>query len=176
MSLYISCGLTHVPRDDFAGYVSFIHSLAQAIARSTGEQVHYALRDTDPQLAQKPPRDKPALCYLWDRELVENSDLVVADATYPAIGLGIELQIATAKGLPIVLCYNASARFKAPQVTYLNPDKSEHTLQVGEGYVSLMALGLPSVFRVVPYTDPQEGAASIVEAVQLLIRPQPANG
>jgi hypothetical protein len=56
-------------------------------------------------------------------------------------GLGIQLQIAESNGTPIILCFRDFGSNKVETVSYENPDHSRHTLQVGEGFVTLMALG-----------------------------------
>lgn len=55
-------------------------------------------------------------------------------------------------------------------IDYENPDHSRHALQIGEGYVSLMALGLPTVFSVISYNSDEEGSSNVLKAVQLLER------
>ena len=102
MRIYIACGLTHVPRDKFQEYVRFIHTLARELEGS-GVEVRYALKDSDPRLADRPVTDRARLCYVWDREMVEWADALIAEASYSSTGLGIELQIAAHKGNPIVL-------------------------------------------------------------------------
>ena len=168
MNVYIGCALTAVPRDSFQQFAAFIHQLAQALRSSGCETVKYALIDSDPQLAEKPPEQRARLCYLWDHEMVEQADAIVVDATFPSIGIGIELQLAAAKGIPVVLSFNRAPRNRLPPVQYENPDHSKHQLQIGEGFVSLMALGIPTIFRVIDYNNMTDGIAAIVEAVSLL--------
>jgi nucleoside 2-deoxyribosyltransferase len=170
MNIYIACGLSHVPREDFREYVAFIHGLAKQLRKIGNASVRYALQDSDPQLAAKPTDERARLCYLWDREMVEWADVVVAETTYPSTGMGIELQIAENKGIPIILCFNESAKNKAAPVEYDNPDASHHTLQIGEGYVSLMALGLPTIFKVTRYSTFEDGFFRVCDAVRLLYK------
>ena len=93
MNIYIACGLTHVPREFFEKYVEFIHQIATALRKLPKVQsVRYALVDSDPQLSTKPKNEQAALCYDWDRRMVEGADLVVAKASFPSTGMGIELQ------------------------------------------------------------------------------------
>jgi hypothetical protein len=40
--------------------------------------------------------------------------------------------------------------------------------QVGDGFVTLMALGVPTVFRVVRYSDEQDGLTKLMDALDLL--------
>ena len=167
MNIYIACGLTHVPRETFQSHVSFIHALAHAL-ESQGFHVKYALKDSDPQLAEKPFEDRARLCYLWDREMVEYADVVVAEASYPSTGQGIELQIAENRGIPIIICFNRGHEYQAAPVEYENPNKSNHLLQIGEGYVSLMALGIPTIFKLIGYNTAEEGIDSVVSVVTLL--------
>jgi hypothetical protein len=170
MKIYIACGLTHIPRQAFPRYVAFIHGLANHIEQKLSAEVRYALKDSDPQLAQRPPQERARLCYLWDRAMVEWADVVVAECSYPSTGLGIELQIAEQKNTPIIICYEISIETKASPIEYINPDAIRHELQIGEGYVTLMALGIPSVFRVMPYTSNEQGFTEIGAAVALINR------
>ena len=95
MRIYIACGLTHVPRPLFANYAKFIHSLANSLREEPkGHEVKYALVDSDPQLATKPFDERARLCYVWDREMVEQAEVVIAEASFPSTGLGIEMQLA----------------------------------------------------------------------------------
>lgn len=148
LKIYIACALTHVPRGDFKSYVEEIHTIAASLNKHT---VKYALVNSDPQLAEIPADEKAKYCYIWDRKMVEEADLIIAEATFPSIGLGIELQIAEAKNIPIILLYRESDKERAQPVDYENPDKNKYHLQIGSGYVSLMALGLPNILKVIPY-------------------------
>jgi hypothetical protein len=169
MKVYIACGLTHVPREFFHYYVQFIHSVASALRdASPPHLVRYALVNSDPQLAEKPAAERARLCYLWDRQMVEEAELIIAEASFPSTGLGIELQIAEACDTPIVLCFRDFGTNRAAHITYETPDLKGHDLQIGEGYVSLMALGVPSIFRVVKYDSPTDGIRQILEVTSIL--------
>jgi hypothetical protein len=170
MKIYIACGLTHVPRGaTFDEHIAFIHSLAEML-RGAGHEVMYALVNSDPQLATKPFEERARLCYLWDRNMVERADLVIAEASFPSTGVGIEMQIAESKGTPIILCFRDVDTNRVYSVPYENPDHSRHQLQVGEGFVTLMALGVPTVFKVVRYADSKKGLAEISVALDLLVQ------
>ncbi len=168
MKIYLACSLTHVPRGDFSSYVEFLHGLAEYLTVEHSAEVKYALRDSDPQLGQQPFRDRARLCYIWDKEMVEWSDVVVAETSYPSTGLGIELQIAHTRQIPVIITFKLDEGHKAPPVQYHTPDHNLHSLQLGEGYVSLMALGLPNVFKVLPYHATSEAYVEIGEAVERL--------
>jgi hypothetical protein len=170
MKIYLACGLTHAPREFFDRYVEFIHSVAQNLEQRCGAQVKYALMHSDPQLAERPREERAKLCYLWDRAMVEWADIVVAECSFPSTGVGIELQIAEQRATPTVICFMRSDATAARPIDYANPDGSHHHLQIGEGYVTLMALGLPTVRRVVAYADPDDGIGRIADAVASLER------
>lgn len=161
MKIYLACGLTHVPRSEFPAYVNLLQSLAAHLTDMHGIEVKYALRDSDPQLGQKPFADRARLCYAWDREMVEWADLVVAEASFPSTGLGIELQIACARNTPIIVAFKLDERHKAPPVEYRTPDHDLHSLQLGEGYVSLMALGLPTIAKVLSYRNDADALSKV---------------
>lgn len=170
MDIYIACGLTHVPRDIFSEYVQYLHDLAACLRDVPGvTKVRYALIDSDPQLASKPSSEQAGLCYDWDRRMVEDAALVVADASFPSTGLGIELQIAEAAGIPVIMLFGDLGINRASSVRYRNPDNSEHGLQIGRGIVSLMALGLPAIRKVVAYTTFNEAIDAAVEAVRVQV-------
>ncbi|GGO40713.1 hypothetical protein [Deinococcus humi] len=149
MKIYIACALTHVPRHIFQSYADEIHTLAQALYNH-GHHVKYAFKDSDPQLAQYKEDQRARLCYKWDRNMVEECDLVIAEASFPSIGLGIELQIAESLSIPIILSFNENLNRSKP-ISYKNPDQISHDLQIGQGYISLMALGLPNIIEVIKY-------------------------
>lgn len=165
MKIYLACGLTHVPRSEFPAYVNLLHDLAGYLTNIHGAEVKYALRDSDPQLGQKPFADRARLCYAWDREMVEWADVVVAEASFPSTGLGIELQIACTRNIPIFIAFKLDERHKAPPVEYRTPDHDLHSLQLGEGYVSLMALGLPTIAEVLSYRNDADALLKVSEAI-----------
>lgn len=171
MKVYLACGLTHVPREEFSGYVDFIHGLAAHLERTLNVKVKYALRDSDPQLADKPLADRARLCYLWDKEMVEWADVVVADASHPSTGMGIEMQIACSNEIPIIIAFQVNEKHKAAPVEYETPDAKKHELQLGDGYITLMALGIPSIFKVLPYASSSEAYDLIATAVRTLSKP-----
>lgn len=168
MNVYIACGLTHVPRAHFGEYAEFIHGLALALKADGCTQVKYALVNSDPQLATKPVVERPRLCYLWDRKMVENADVLIAESSFPSTGLGVEMQIAESQGIPIIVCFRDFDVNRAAAVEYENPDHTHHGLQIGEGFVSLMALGIPSVLRVVKYEEKADGISGVCDVVRAI--------
>ncbi|MFC3075265.1 hypothetical protein [Shinella pollutisoli] len=168
MKIYIACGLTHVPRSIFIEYTAYLHELAGTLKTIPAvASVRYALVDSDPQLASKPASDRAALCYDWDRRMVEEADLLVAEASFPSTGLGIELQIAETEGKPVIMLIGDLGINRVGRAHYENPDHSEHDLQIGDGIVSLMALGLPAIRKIVPYKAFGEAISGAVAAVSL---------
>jgi hypothetical protein len=168
MKIYIGCGLTHVPRGEtFEEHTGFIHALAHQL-KEAGHEVTYALVNSDPQLAGKPFNDRAKLCYSWDRNMVEAADLLIAEASFPSTGLGIEMQIAEARGTPIIVCVRDFGFNKVTPVRYENPDHTQHDLQIGDGFVTLMALGVPTIFRVINYVDRVDGLRQVLAVMSLL--------
>ena len=173
MKIYLACSLTHVPQQHFERYVPYLHLLAASLKRLDGvSAVKYALLDSDPQLEERPPERRAELCYSWDRQMIEDADLVVADASFPSTGMGVELQIAEGAGKPIIMLIGDYGDNRVPSREYENPDHSRHHLQVGEGFVSLMALGVPTISQVIPYSSEDEAIQEATRAVAPFIRPQ----
>jgi hypothetical protein len=101
--------------------------------------------------------------------MVEEADIVIAEASFPSTGLGIELQIAEGNDTPIILLFKDYGSNHAAERHYKNPgDSVDHTLQIGEGFVTLMALGMPSLFRVIRYKDLDDCAKQLEQALSLL--------
>ena len=162
MKIYLACGLTHVPRDIFSHYVAYLHELANNLRKIDSiDEVRYALVDSDPQLSTKPEADQAALCYYWDRRMVEEADLVIADASFSSTGLGIELQLAENCGIPVILLAGDLGVNRVKTIQYQNPDHEFHDLQIGKGIVSLMALGLPTIRKVIYYRTFPEAISEV---------------
>ena len=169
MKIYIAYGLTHVSRKVFGEYVRFIHSLAAELTKKDpAHEVKYALLNSDPQLAEKPFDQRARLCYLWDKGMVDEADALIAEVSFPSTGVGVEIQIAESNAIPIILCFRDFDGNRADPIRYENPDHHMYDLQLGEGFVTLMALGVPSVFRAIRYEDTSDGIDQVVAAVNLL--------
>ena len=80
------------------------------------------------------------------------------------------MQIAETKGTPIILCFRDFGKNRVKSLSYANPDHTHHALQVGEGFVTLMALGVPTIFRSIQYFDRDDGIKRIIEAVNMIGR------
>ncbi len=102
--------------------------------------------------------------------MVEEADLIVAEASFPSTGLGIELQIAEGAGKPVIMLLGDYGINRVAPARYENPDHTTHDLQVGEGIVSLMALGLPAITKVVEYNEAEQAFAGTLAAVELFVQ------
>ena len=100
--------------------------------------------------------------------MVETADLLIVEASFPSTGLGIEMQIAEGKDIPVIICFKDYGINKAEPVTYENPNHEKFNLQIGKGYVSLMALGMPGIFKVLEYHNPDLSILDIAEMVKIL--------
>lgn len=165
MKIYLACALTHVPRSHFSEYAGSLHHIASELAHRFGHEVKYALVNSDPHLASKPSHERARLCYAWDRTMVQEAEAVVAECSFPSIGLGIELEIAAEHKIPVVLIFRDYRDNCAEPVLYVNPDQSKHELQIGEGFVSLMALGLPNVIQVYRYSNNEDALRLVGESL-----------
>jgi hypothetical protein len=102
--------------------------------------------------------------------MVQDADVVIGESSFPSIGLGIELQHAAENETPIVLAFRDFGENRAEPVRYTNPDHTSHDLQIGEGFVSLMALGLPTVVRVHQYQGVADAVQQLAATLRLLER------
>lgn len=165
INVYLACALTHVPKSLFEEYAIDIHNLAFKL-KNDQFAVKYALTDSDPQLSSISKNKQAKTCYEMDKAMVLSSDIIIAECTYASIGLGIELQIAATEGIPIILCHKDTN--KAEKKRYLNPDNNRYDLQIGEGYISLMALGLPTVKAAFEYVSIHELYSNLKSEINTL--------
>lgn len=154
-NIYISCALTNLKPGIFKPYSDFIKNIALGL-KNKGYQVTYALENSDPQLANYPDNKKPSLCYIWDKEMVENADLILADVSFPSIGVGIELQLACNRNVPIILSHSDFWTEPAQKKQYQTESGKTCNVQIGQNSISLMALGLPNVKNICTYNMPNE--------------------
>ena len=164
MKIYLACALTHVPDSHFGEYTTYLVELAQKL-KSLGHEVKCALEDSDPQLASIERSRKASLCYTWDRDMVEWAELMIAESSFPSTGMGIELQLADNSQTPIILCFHDYGLNRAKSKKYFGADGNAHNLQVGEGFISLMALGLPSLKCIVQYESELDLLNQILSAL-----------
>jgi nucleoside 2-deoxyribosyltransferase len=166
--IYIACALTHVPRTHFKIYADSVHSIGEALCSENNIEVTYALKNSDPYLSTLPFSERSRACYERDKKLVKDADLIIAECTFPSIGLGIELELAVAYSKPIIIIHDNSPENIAAPVSYINPDDGKsYTLQIGDGHVSLMALGLPNVKDVISYSITNVNIIDLINRIRL---------
>ena len=163
--IYIASALTHVKRVYFDEYSLFIQNLAFEIEKNFEIRCKYALKDSDPQLSAYEDEEKAKLCYLWDRDMVESSDLIIAEASFPSTGLGMEVEIANANSIPVILVHRRYEGNTADRKEYILEDGSKHSLQIGNKVVSLMLCGCPNIVKQLEYTDLQDGITKVLSEV-----------
>jgi len=150
--VYVGCALTHVPKVVFDEYCGFIRSIAQLLEEKYCVRVKYALEDSDPFLPEYAPAERPKMCYIWDRRLVEESSILIAEVSFPSMGIGIELQVAEQNSIPVILLYRDFGFNRAEGKKYKTRDDRTHELQIGNKIVSIMAQGNPSVIKEIFYS------------------------
>lgn len=166
--VYIATALTHVKRDLFDEYVSFIIDLAKNIEQSFSIPCKYALRDSDPKLSKYRPEERPRLCYLWDRDMVENAKFIIAEVSFPSTGVGMEIEIANQKGIPILLVYREFKSCKAEVKNYRLASGEIHVLEIGNRIASVMVQGCPSIIHEIEYKDSDDGIKKTINYLSSL--------
>lgn len=121
--VYISGALTNASRKQFYEDIG-------KIVDSLGYRAYIPHLHTDPE---KNPDATPKEVYDIDMEKVEGSCLIIAYVGYPSLGVGAELERASAKNIPIILLYQKEER------------------------ISRLALGVPSVKEIISFDE--EGQA-----------------
>ena len=67
--------------------------------------------------------------------------------------------------IPIIMLVGELGINRVEKVKYQNPDNKFNHLQIGEGIVSLMALGIPSVKRIVPYKHFSKAVNDVIKLI-----------
>jgi len=99
------------------------------VCQNSGILLYQPREHTDPLAhANRPARE----VYLTDRDQVATSDLVVALCSLPSFGVGMEIEIATAVGIPVVYLIKKGSR------------------------LSRMVEGTPGKKRIIEYADSTE--------------------
>lgn len=151
--VFIGTACTHVPVSIFPEYKSLIESVADLVEALFRCRARYALEDSDPLLPQYERRRRPAECYRMDRELVEDSQLVIAEVSFPSTGLGQELQIAEFNKIPIILCYRDWGFNLAERKDYRTRAGEDHSIELGNTIVSVMVQGNHAVIKEIFYKN-----------------------
>jgi hypothetical protein len=150
-NVYIGAAMTHLPPAIFGEYKQTVEAMADLIAKLCNAKVTYALENSDPYLPGFDKERRPAECYRMDRELVEQSDLMIAEASFPSTGLGQELQMAAYNDVPVILCFRNWGDNIAAKKDYTTRAGEAHTIELGNKIVSSMVLGNPAVVHEILY-------------------------
>jgi len=151
--VFIGSALTHVPLKFFDEHKNLIVSIADLVENMFGCKAKYAMEDSDPMLPSYVRERRPAECYRMDRELVEQCDLFIAEASFPSTGLGQELQVAEYNNKPVILIYRNYGTNLAEKKDYQTKIGENHSIELGEKIVSVMVQGNPAVRKEIFYND-----------------------
>jgi len=66
------------------------------------------------------------------REIIKNSDLVIAEVTYPSTGLGIELGWANAYDIPIICIYREGGELSKSLKAIASKERKYNTENIGQ--------------------------------------------
>jgi hypothetical protein len=163
--VYIGSALTHLPSAIFSEYKTLIVGIADMIEDIFQCKVRYALEDSDPFLPKYNIPKRPAECYRMDRELAEQCDLFIAEASFPSTGLGQELQIVAYNNKPAILIYKNYGNNLAEKKDYRTKSGEGHTIELGNKIVSVMVQGNPAIKREILYKNKDECIQQVKEFI-----------
>ena len=152
--IFIGSALTHLPKEVFGEYKALIYRIADLVEEKYSCVPKYALEHSDPQLAELRQTQRPDICYKLDRYLVESSELVIAETSFPSIGLGQELQIAEYANIPVIFLYKDYQNNIANEKNYQSKSNANHSIELGKHKItSVMALGNPAKVHEIKYSN-----------------------
>lgn len=152
MDLFLCCSMTNVPNKFFNNYSKTISNLHSFI-ESFGHNVSNALRDNSPYDSSLDDFENAKVCYEWHKSRIEKSNLVIAEVSFPSIGVGIELESANQFNIPIILIYDKILAIKADVKEYEATGDLIKNTNITHPNISSMALGLKQAKELVGYKD-----------------------
>ena len=164
--VFIGSALTHLTPDLFHEYRSLIVGIADLVEGLFDCEAKYALEHSDPFLPNYEKPRRPAECYKMDRELAEQCDLFIAEASFPSTGLGQELQIAAYNNKPVILIYKNYGKNIAAKKDYKTKAGADHSIELGNKIVSVMVQGNPSVIKEICY----ENVEGCIEDIKIFLQ------
>ncbi len=131
--VYVSGALTNSGRREFYEKIGEVVS-------ELGYEPYIPHLHTDPV---KNPDVSPKEVYRIDKERVQSSSLIIAYVGEPSLGVGAELEMASEKGIPIILLYEKTAK------------------------VSRLARGIPSSRTEITYISEVDALRDLKEVIKL---------
>ena len=148
--VYISGALSDLPAGVRDQHLQFYEDLGRAV-ESIGLEAYV------PHLYTDPVRHKtasPALIDRIDRTAVSYSCLVIAVVDYPALGVGIEIEMANHAAKPVLLVCQAD--------------------RVAQGRISRLARGNPAVQGEILYLDFDDAIQQVLSFLKTFLQEQTA--
>jgi nucleoside 2-deoxyribosyltransferase len=104
IKIYVGCALAHAPED----FKSTIYAFKELLATYQHIEV---LDFIDASLAKPQGQSLESYIYFHDiHNCVQRADIMIADITYPSLGLGWEMGVAVEKcGIPVIMCAREEA-------------------------------------------------------------------
>ena len=168
--VFIGSALNQLSKDVFEEYNKLIVSIADMVKETLNCDVRYALEDSDPMLPDYSIEKRPSECYRMDRELVEECDLFIAEASFPSTGLGQELQVAEYNNKPVMLIYRHWGDNDACKKDYETRNGEIHSIELGNKVVSVMVQGNPAVIKEIEYNSTSDCLEAIKNQLQKIYR------
>ena len=132
MNVFFARSMTLVPELHREEYADGLASIVEHLKVAKGWSVTWGVDSAAPiDRSGRKPSEMMKL-YSWYADFIAKADLLIADVTFPSLGVGIELQIACQNSVRTWLITNG--RF-TPRTN-----------------VSMMALGVPGVEKTIEYT------------------------
>jgi len=135
LNIFLATAMTDIPSNRKSKHIKNINILIDKLNATSDMDVYSGL--THPANINRKEFDlkENSKLYKWYEKLIKKTDIFVADITYSSVGVGIELQIASALSKPIYLIVDTSFR------------KKEN--------ISRMLLGITGIEELIEYTDIQ---------------------
>jgi hypothetical protein len=155
MNIYIACSLTNVAVEHFNTYSNIISTLRLEL-KNNGYIVKNALLNGSNNDSSQDDLSNARVCYEWHQQLIKKSDVMIAEVSYPSLGVGIELQLANQLDIPIYLIFNSNMALKSSSKTYNKTESLVSSTNVTHPFISSMALGLNNVEHIIEYTESKQ--------------------
>ncbi|MEK6959166.1 MAG: hypothetical protein AABW59_03925 [archaeon] len=143
--VFIGSAVTHVPDVFFEEYKELIVELSKLLETKYLCKAKHSLKKDDSRLSYIEKHKTAADCYKKCVEDIKASKLMIAEISFPSIGLGQEIEIASQNKIPIIVLFK----------DYFGREPQ------GELIVSRMALGNPLVVHQIKYKTTKEAIGEL---------------
>lgn len=143
--IFIASCVTHSPNVFFEEYKNLIIEIANLLETKYSCKTHHSIKKEDSRLSYIEKHKTAQECYTKCVKDIKESKLLIAEISFPSIGIGQEIEIASQNQIPIIVLFK----------DFFNRESKKELV------VSRMALGNPSIIHQIQYTSVNDALSKL---------------